>query len=161
MAVVHMGGGAEEALLAQLALEVPAGRSAWAWRGIRRRVAAGNPAAAHRTSISARFVSSRPAPKRPGDLILLDGFEQGAEISLAESSSPLRWMISKKMGPITVWVKICSTARPAPRPAANHWRPARHILAMVRQTRRQIGVVSGGQGAMKRTPCAAGPSTVA
>jgi len=32
-------------------------------------------------------------------------FEQRAEIALAEPSLPRRWMISKNIGPITVWVK--------------------------------------------------------
>ena len=34
-------------------------------------------------------------------------------------SLPLRWMISKKIGPITFWVKICSS-RPCPSRRAVH-----------------------------------------
>jgi hypothetical protein len=49
-------------------------------------------------------------------LVELDALEQRLEVASPKPSLPLRWMISKKIGPITFWVKICSS-RPCPRSA--------------------------------------------
>ena len=107
MPVMKERGRAEEAFLADLAL-VGAGRHV----GVR--LARGRALDLRGTKMQALHVTALPlnTPRRIWSQ--LDRFEQRRKLPSPKPSLPLRWMISKKIGPMTFCVKICSSS---PRPS--------------------------------------------